>query len=209
METKKSIAFVKQFVLLLLLASIAQNVSAQKIWEVRKGSFRAQGNLAPGYLFSQKFFAAYVTGDMDLFIDDRFAVSGSCWISFAAAPKNTEGLLANHSIFGGVNYHFLKPKHFDPFIGITPGMALVKTAYKDNEGVLKKSKFSAAPLVSFDAGFNYYVGSIFHFFLKAQTVVGQTFGDAPSPNRLDELKLTAGLGFNFRAWKPKIKDNWK
>lgn len=206
MEKEKSIARV---VLLLVLCGIIQQAAAQKIWEVRKGCIRMQGNVAPGYLFSQKYLAAYVAGDMDLFLDDRTAFTGAVWVSFSTAKKNAEGLLANHSVFGGVNYHFLKPGRFDPYVGLTPGMALVQTAYRNSEGVLQKSAFSAAPLISLSAGCNYYVGLFFHFFLKAQGVVGQTFGNAPMPSRLDELKVTAGLGWNFRAWKPKKRDVWK
>lgn len=209
MEERQKANVVAVFCIAFLLLGFVQNLAAQKIWEVRKGCIRAQGNLAPGYLFSQKYFAAYVTGDMELFLDDRAAFTGAVWVSFSTKPKNKEGLTDNHSLFAGMDYHFLKPKRFDPYVGITPGVALVRAAYNNKEGVLTKSKFSAAPLISLAVGCNYYVGSFFHFFVKVQGVAGQTFGNAPSPSRLDELKMTAGLGWNIRAWKPKKTDEWK
>ncbi|MEZ4929070.1 MAG: hypothetical protein R2777_03555 [Chitinophagales bacterium] len=209
METREKTNVIIALCTVFLLQFFVPHINAQKIWEVRKGTIRAQGNLAPGYLFSQKYFAAYVTGDMDLFLDDRAAFTGSVWVSFNTAPENKEGLRANHSLFGGMNYHFLKPQRFDPYVGLTPGVALVRSAYYDDSYTLTKSNFSIAPLISLSTGFNYYVGSFFHFFVKAQGVVGQTFGNAPSPSRLDELKVTLGLGWNFRAWKPKKTDVWK
>lgn len=209
MEEKHKTNVVALFCITFLLLGFFQKTTAQKIWEVRKGCIRAQGNLAPGYLFSQKYFAAYVTGDIELFLDDCAAFTGAVWVSFNTKPKNKEGITANHSLFAGMDYHFLKPKKFDPYIGITPGVAMVRTAYNNKDNILIKSNFAAAPLISIAAGCNYYVGSFFHFFVKVQGVTGQTFSNSPTPTRIDELKLTAGLGWNIRAWKPKKTDEWK
>ena len=198
--------------LIVLCASVAllpTEGAAQKIWETRKGCLRAQGNLAPGYLFSQKFLAAYITGEAELFLDDRTALNGAVWVSFVTNRKDAVGITANHALFTGINYHFLKPGRFDPFIGLSPGMGLAQAAYRDEEGVLKRSKFSPIPLIGASAGCNYYVGWFFHFFVKVQGVAGQMFGDLPTPVRVDELKITAGLGWNIRAWKPKKRDVWK
>lgn len=192
--------------LLLLSAMIATNVQAQKIWEQRKGCIRAQGNLAPGYLFSQKSASAYVAGDVDLFFDNKVSFTGSAFYSFALNRRTETGLKANHAIFAGLHYHFLKPGRFDPYIGLTPGVGIVQAAYKEND-LLKRSRFAAAPLISADIGFNYYIGSIFHIFVKVQGVTGQMLGTTPTPQRLDELKCMAGLGWNIRAWKPSKKDN--
>jgi hypothetical protein len=193
--------------LMLLLSTLAFiQLPAQKIWEERKGCIRAQGNLAPGYLFSQKTASAYVNGDMDLFLDNKVSFTGSAWYSFALNRKNATGLKANHAVFGGFSYHFLKPSRWDPFIGLTPGMGIVQVDYKEGEEI-KHSPYQVAPLVSATLGCNYYIGWIFHVFVKVQAVTGQTFGALPTPTRLDELKFMAGLGWNLRLWKPKHKDN--
>lgn len=195
-------------ILLLLLSVITfTHLSAQKIWEQRKGCVRAQGNLAPGYLFSQKIASAYLQGDMDLFFDNRVSFTGSAFYSFALNRKNQTGVKANHAVFAGLNYHFLKPGRFDPYIGFTPGVGIVQAAYKHGEDI-RRSKYSAIPLVSATAGFNYYVGWVFHVFVRVQGVTGQMFGDMPAPVRVDELKCMAGLGWNLRLWKPKKPDNY-
>lgn len=196
-------------VLLLMLSALTFiNASGQKIWEQRKGCVRAQGNLAPGYLFSQKTASGYVNGDMDLFFDNRVSFTGSAWGSFALNRNNQTGVKANHAVFGGLNYHFLKPARFDPYIGFTPGLGIVQVAYKEGE-LIKRTPFAAVPLVSASIGFNYYVGWIFHVFVKVQGVTGQVFSTLPAPVRLDELKIMAGLGWNLRLWKPKKGDDYK
>ncbi|HLP50236.1 MAG TPA: hypothetical protein VK154_05090 [Chitinophagales bacterium] len=195
-------------ILILLLSALAfTQLPAQKIWEERKGCIRAQGNLAPGYLFSQKIASGYVAGDMDLFFDNRVSFTGAAWYSFALNRKNETGLKANHALFAGLNYHFLKPGRFDPYIGFTPGIGLVQATYEENDE-LRKSKLAVLPLVSASIGFNYYVGWIFHVFVKVQGVTGQVSGTLPAPVRVDELKCMAGLGWNLRIWKPKHKDTY-
>ncbi|MCX6199942.1 MAG: hypothetical protein NTY88_12100 [Bacteroidetes bacterium] len=159
-------------------------------------------------MFGQKAASAYLNGDIDVFVDDRVGVTGSAFYSFALNRNNQTGLKANHAVFFGINYHFLKPQRFDPFIGFTPGMGLVQAAYKDGD-VLKRTPYAAVPLLSAKIGFNYYVGSIFNFFAKVQGVTGQVVSTMPSAMRLDELKFMAGLGWNLRMWKPKVKDTWK
>jgi hypothetical protein len=87
-------------------------------------------------------------------------------------------------------------------------MGLVREAYNSGDG-LKLTPFSVVPLISAAVGCNYYVGSIFHFSIKIQGVTGQMFSTLPGAKRLDELKFTAGLGWNLRMWKPKKHDVWK
>jgi hypothetical protein len=192
METRKKILTV----LFLLAATIA---FSQPIVESRKGNIRAQGNIAGGYLFAQKAAGAYLTGDMDLFIDDHVSITGAGWYGFKTSD-NSNGLFRNHAVFGGFNFHPVKKGRWDPFIGLSPGVGFAEIKYLDDEGS-SKSTTGIAPLISGEIGCNYYVGSIFNLFVKTRLVTGQTRGNAPSPTRLDEVKITAGLGWNFRLWR--------
>ena len=193
---------------LLFISANAQKKEKMPIWEVRKGCLSFQGNLAPGYLFFQKDVTAYVNGDVECFVDDRTAVFGSLWASFNMG-NDPKGLFANHALFTGINYHFLKPQRIDPYIGLTPGIGLVRAGYSDSLGNLHKTDFTPIPLIAVAAGFNYYIGSVFHLFVKAQFTAGQIFSSLPVEKHVDELKITAGLGYNFRAWRPKARDKWK
>lgn len=196
METQKVIAG-------LLCVLFLQTTRAQSIIENRKGCLNSQGNLAAGYLFAQKQVGAYFVGESELFVDNRVSVAGAAWLSFATTRKDQPGLRANHSILWGFNYHFLKKGRWDPYIGFTPGLGIVRTQYLNDEGVLTRSSFAPVPLVSASLGCNFYVGSIFHFFAKVQGVSGQMLKEVPGPVRLEEIKCTVGLGWNLRLWKPK------
>lgn len=206
---KQQLLVITSIRLLLLLLSVLafSHLPAQKIWEERRGCIRSQGNLAPGYMFQQKNVSAYLDGDMEIFPINQLGVIGSAWCSFATTKKDHPGIKANHAVFFGANYHFLKPRRWDPFIGLTPGVGLVQAAYKSGDE-LKRTPYSLAPLFSAQIGCNFYVGSIFHFFVKMQAVAGQMFSTLPVPQRLDELKFMAGLGWNLRMWKPEHKDNY-
>ncbi len=188
--------------LILMIAFICNALQAQKIWEERTGCAIAQGDLAPGYLFAQKTVSAYLDGDAALFLDNNFAVEGALWCSFATAAAGPTGIKRNEALFWGAEYHFLKPSRWDPFVSFTPGVGLVQVAYAE-EGVIKNTPYTPVPLASAAFGCNYYVGSIFHFFVKVQGVVGQVSSTLPKTQRLDELKFTGGLAFNLRFWKPK------
>lgn len=197
METKSIITFA-------LTLSLSHHFAfAQPIVEQRKGNIRSQGNIAATYLFEQKTFVPYLTGDMDLFFDNHVALAGSVWVSLPIG-KIKSGLKQNHAIFGGVNYHPLKKGRWDPFIGLTPGIGLVQAENKNGD-LVTRTRLSPVPLVSASVGCNYYIGSIFNFFVKAQGVSGQFFKLKHQANRLDDLRFTAGLGWNFRIWKPKVR----
>ena len=214
METrKKEVGFCSRIMTvrtgcILIFACMFMQLHAQTIWQERKGTMSFQGDLAPGYLFSEKTLTAYADGDVELFLDDRVGFTGALWASFPTTRKDQPGIKANHALFWGANYHFLKPSRWDPYIGFTPGFGLVREAFTQNDQ-LTRTPFSIAPLVSASVGCNYYVGSIFHFFVQIQAVEGQILSTLPSARRLDELKFMAGLGWNFRLWKPKHHDVWK
>lgn len=195
--------FNKSLLMFIAISFMGGSVFAQKIWEERTGCVISQGDLAPGYLFSSKRVTAYVDGDVALFFDNRFAMEGAIWASFATASQGLTGVRKNEAVFWGAEYHFLKPSRWDPFVSLTPGAGLVQVAYYNTEGVLKYTPYTVVPLGSLSVGCNYYVGSIFHFFLKLQGVVGQVSSTLPYTQRLDELKFTGGLAYNIRLWKPK------
>lgn len=192
-------------VILITVFLISTLVSqSQSVKFDRTGIIRAQANLASGYLFAQKEFGAYVCGDIDVYVSPRVSVTGEGWYGFNF-HSNDAGLRDNHSLFFGLNYHFIDHEKWDPYIGLSPGAGFVTTGYNDSLSVLRQSRLMGAPLVSLTAGCNWYVGSIFHFFLKIRFVTGQVMGDPPTPTRLEELKISGGLGWNLKCWNKKKK----
>lgn len=198
--------FLRLFAILIFSTVFSENLEAQDIVESRRGYISAQGNLAPGYMFQSKEMMAYVGGDVEIFPADKFGVMGSSIISFSTKHQDEMGILQNHGIFFGGNYHFRKLGQFDPYVGFAPGIGLVQVAYAE-DGELFKTSANAVPLASALIGFNFYIGSVFHFFLRMQAVSGEVFSTLPSPMRLDELKIMGGLGWNLRVWKPQSEEN--
>lgn len=176
---------------------------AQRIWIERKGCFRSQGNLGGGYLFKQKAISGYLNGEMELFLDERFSYTGAISYSFLMLKENQVGIQKNHAVYSGANFHFIKAHRCDPFIGLTPGIGMVKVAYREGEQI-KSTPYTLVPLLSAQVGCNFYIASFLNFFLKVQGITGQVFSTLPAPQRLDELKFMGGMGIHFRAWKPKI-----
>lgn len=192
METKKLIVLP----LLFLVCSVSAQVPFA---QSRTGFIRAQGNLAGGYLFAQKSYAAFVTADVDVYLSERVSVAGEAWYSFALSDGP---LRHNHSLFGGFNCHLTKKGAWDPYIGFSPGLGLVAVRYETGDTRVV-SPVTPVPLVGITAGCNRYLGSVFHLFLKVRWANGQMTGAPPFRTPLHELKITAGLGWNIRAWLPK------
>jgi hypothetical protein len=89
----------------------------------------------------------------------------------------------------------MKPNRFDPYIGLTPGISLVRVRFNGNERI-ESTPLSVVPVMSAQLGFNFYVGSIFNFFAKVQGIKGQFFSILPKPKNIDEIRIMAGLGWN-------------
>jgi hypothetical protein len=99
----------------------------------------------------------------------------------------------NHSVFFGANYHFIKSNH-DFYLGIQPGVAY--TQVKMLRG-MDEQYASTNPLFSSVVGYNFYVNSIFHFFVQTRLILGEHLtNDVKS---LNEMRFSAGLGFNLNA----------
>lgn len=198
---------IKKTLLIIAVVLSAGSIHAQTEKFDRTGIIRAQANISGGYLFQQREFGAYVSGDIDVYVAPKVSVTGEGWygINIHTGEKGIQG---NHALFSGINYHFIRHKHWDPYIGFSPGAGFVVMGYDDSLSTLRQSRVMAAPLVSVTAGCNWYVGTVFHFFVKLRFVSGQVMGDPPTPTRLEELKLSAGLGWNIRAWNRKKGQKW-
>lgn len=202
MEIKK----IKKVSSVILAICVAYVGYAQTEKFDRTGTIRAQGNLASGYLFNQKEFGAYIVANVDVYVAPKVSIMGEGWYGFNLHNDQT-GIRGNHAVFAGINYHFIRHKNWDPYIGFSPGVGMVVAGYADSMA-LRQSRLMVGPLLSLDAGCNWYIGAIFNIFINLRFVSGQVMGEPPTATRLEELKLSAGLGWNFRAWKRKKGQKW-
>lgn len=197
MEEKKKIATA----LLVIVACIA-NITAQKDSVPKTGMLRAQANISGGYLFSQKKYAPYISGNADYYINESFSVTGEIWGSFDIIPETETGLRKNYAAFLGLNYHPVKFSRWDPYVGFSAGASLhTVNFYVDT--LIRESPVQFSPVIGVTAGLNYYVGSIFHFFVQCKFVAGGSNSSAYGRTYLEELKFSGGLGWNFTPRKKK------
>jgi hypothetical protein len=113
---------------------------------------------------------------------------------FLANLTGNTSITSYHSVLWGMNYHFLEHNQLDPFVGMEPGFGFV-----DGTRLIgsKPNAFETIPLITFTAGTNFYVGSIFHFFIKVRYLQGQSLSATDYHLSLSEFRFMGGLGWNL------------
>jgi len=165
---------------------------------VKKYLLRTQGNLSVGYMVKQKTVPAYIGGDFDYFIDERVSWYGEGSF-FVTGTSDEVGykIKHNHAILSGVNIHLTANKRFDPYIGINPGIMISQFGSTNIIIGPQYTKVGVSPVFSAAVGINYYVGSIFNFFVRARYIQGQFFANSMERIPLSEFRFSAGLGWNW------------
>ena len=186
---------------LVMLALVLMGIAAQAQDNntfVKKYLLRTQGNLSVGYMVKQKTVPAYIGGDFDYFIDERVSWYGEGSF-FVTGTSDEVGykIKHNHAILTGVNIHLTKEKRFDPYIGINPGIMISQFGSTDMIIGPQYTKVGVSPVFSAAVGINYYVGSIFNFFVRARYIQGQFFANSMERIPLSEFRFSAGLGWNW------------
>jgi hypothetical protein len=195
MEKKKIIGAIMVFVI------CTGNMLAQKDSVPKTGMLRAQANISGGYLFSQKKYAPYISANIDYYINNNFSITSEAWVSFDIINMENIGLRKNYSLFLGLNYHPVKFSRWDPYIGFSAGGGIHTVNYFQDT-LIRESPIQFTPLVGVTAGCNYYIGSVFHFFVQAKFVAGGSNSSQYGRTYLEEIKFSGGLGWNFT---PRIK----
>ncbi len=186
---------------LVMLALVLMGLAAQAQDNnafVKKYLLRTQGNLSVGYMVKQKTVPAYIGGDFDYFIDERVSWYGEGSF-FVTGTSDEVGykIKHNHAILSGVNIHLTANKRFDPYIGINPGIMISQFGSTNIIIGPQYTKVGVSPVFSAAVGINYYVGSIFNFFVRARYIQGRFFANSMERIPLSEFRFSAGLGWNW------------
>jgi hypothetical protein len=197
----------KRLIVLLfaLISGMAANAQDDNKPFIKKYLLRTQGNLSLGYMTKQKIVPAYIGGDFDFFFDEKvsFYGEGSFFIT-ATSDEVGYKMKHNHAILSGINIHLTSQKRFDPYIGINPGIMFSQFGPVGDVNIglynppfTQNTKLGVSPIFSTAVGFNYYVGSIFNFFVRVRYIQGQFFGTSMERIPLSEFRFSAGLGWNW------------
>ena len=177
------------FLAAMLILVISSN--AQTEFNKRHG-VRLMGTLSPGYMLGLKEAVVSLSGSWSYYLSEHVSVHGE-GSYFLTSLNDFSRVSSNHSLLGGLNYHFKANTRFDPFLGMQPGAGF----FTREGGKLVQYKTEVVPVISFVAGMNYYVGSIFNFFVHLLYLQSQSLEHLPVKMPLSEIRLMAGLGFNF------------
>ena len=182
-----------------LFTFLCQQSHAQDSSTIRPGLLSTQLTISPSHMFCDNQTYMYLHGAFEGYLSKKVSVTGEVYYNVASSSgKNTFDY--NHSLFFGTSYHFTHLDN-DLFVGIQPGISLTKINAKANN--IASSDFGVDPLVSAVVGYNYFAGSIFHFFLQSRYVLGDHNYNVHKS--LSEIRFSAGLGFNINTGKRRKK----
>lgn len=148
----------------------------------------------------------YIHATAEYYWDERFSTRSD--IYFLVNKDDAQGgIKHNHGFQVGFSTHLIKGSNIDPFIGIRGGLNYTQVQRMNlTDGVTTAVDYPMpahidptwAPVI----GCNFYGERIFHFFVEAAYMMG-TYRPAYAPQfSLEEVRVSAGLGWNFSFYKP-------
>ena len=187
------------FTAVLLFILFGQNTHAQDSSTIRSGLLTAKLTLSPSHMYCDNQTYIYLHGAFEAYLSKKISVTGEVYYNVGEGNGNNT-FDYNHSLFFGSSYHFTHLDN-DLYVGIQPGISLTKINAKANN--IANADFGVDPLVSAVVGYNYFAGSIFHFFLTSRYILGDHHYNVHKS--LSEIRLSAGLGFNINTGKRRTK----
>lgn len=161
---------------------------------IRPGLIRATATLSPSYMFGNKQTFFYLHGNLEGYLTNSISAVGEGYAYLGNQSSDLSQIAYNHSLFFGISKHLVSKQH-DAYIGIQPGISFTKMDAENNQ--LNTSRLGVNPLVSAVLGYNFYVNSVFHFFMQTRIIGGQHVYD--KAQNLAEFRFSAGLGFHLQT----------
>ncbi|HEU4717509.1 MAG TPA: hypothetical protein VFU15_06740 [Bacteroidia bacterium] len=165
-------------------------------WSVTAKSGNNSGSIAGGRT------NVYLHGTVEYYFDERFSMRGDGYY-FVNKMKTPGGMKNNHTLEVGGSWHLWKGSMIDPFIGLGAGISYVQIQPADITNgaglVLKNYAYPAHldPVWGPRAGVNFFSAKVFHFFVEAQYVMGSYRPSEGPILSLNEVRVSAGLGWNW------------
>ncbi len=194
---KKSIL---KFLFVLFLPNMIVAQQADKISLINK-LVVCQATISPGYMFYKGgLWNSYFHATLEWGFDNRVSIR-SDGSYFFTTQGDYKPLKANHSLLLGAFYHFPKDKS-DFYFGLQPGVACVQqNAYTYNDSIISNPRLKIAPIMTATIGANYFFWKYMNMFAAVKFVHGYHISDYGNSIPLDELRISAGLGWHFQFKK--------
>jgi hypothetical protein len=167
--------------------------SAQEMF-IRAGTLKASATISPSLMLNRSIQNVYINGFVAYQLDERLSLRGETFYYINGAADAATDILYNGAIhtYFGVFYH-ARIGNWDNYLGFQPGLSVTS--------IPLKSGSSAGPSFAAKAGTAYYVWKYFHFFAELTYMNNNVRGIPGGTMRMDELMLSAGLGFHINTRK--------
>lgn len=204
----KKIFFSSLLLCVCFCAVLAQSDNTRERF-IHRGLFRAMGTLSSGVMFKENVTNIYLHGNIEYYVSDNVSLRGDgFW--YVNSLEDFPPFEYNHSVLSGASYHFRTKSHFDPYLGLAPGVSIAKRMLVSNNIFCdpgpcpgyENIRQGIDPLISSTVGFNFYFQRWFHLFMEARYIYGRHLVDF-SPLSLSELRFSFGLGWNINFIKKK------
>jgi hypothetical protein len=170
---------------------------------IRKGILRAAGTFAFGTIPENNITDAYLTGNLEYYAEKKISIRGDVYY-FLNSTHNIFN--KNDALYFGAYYHIPTNSHFDPVIGLQPGISYTQVLVSDNSGYggVYPDVATICPLASAVVGFNLFGEKWFHIQLNVRYTIGEHLTVADETN-ISELSINFGLGFNLNLLSTHAK----
>ena len=161
-----------------------------------RGLLRAAGTFAFGSMPESSIYNAYLTGNIEYYADQKISVRGDAYYFLNSLSQNSP-LKKNDALYYGAFYHFPTHSHFDPTIGLEPGISYTQMIVDGTPDVA-----TICPLASAVVGFNFFGEKWFHIQINVRYAIGEHLTAADETN-ISEISFNFGLGFNLDVLSKK------
>jgi len=189
MESSKIIALLF-FIAINVVGLQAQNHQLKE----RKHLLKTSATISPGFLLQESPTNIYLHGFLEYYLSNKISLRGDAF--YYINQHTTPFFKQNHSISWGGLYHFVEGK-FDPYIGLQPGINITSIYFFTDDEILA-SDTNVVPILSINAGANYFISKYFHVFFSTTYIHGK-YLNIFTQNALNEIRLSFGLGFNLQV----------
>lgn len=174
---------------LLVCMTLVVRASAQQVeLGERQGLLQATGSLYPGWMLNHNVRNNYAGGHFAYYFDDHYSFRGE-FLGYVDAQTDEKYIKKHLQVQAGFGRHF-PVKRWDPFVYAQMGLAGIELQ-GSTEAFLR-------PNVGLVAGMNYNVSRFFYFYAECTFI---HMKDPERINNLDQLLVTAGLGFQLPTKK--------
>ncbi len=197
---------------LLMIFALSHFANAQKK-DTATGLNRVlmmQATISPGYWFAEKKWNSYFNATLEWCFDKRVSIRANGFYYFTTQNVAIPKFKMNHNLFLGAFYHYPKNK-FDFYFGIEPGCAMIlQRTYSTSvlgaeparDTTINDPPIKFTPIMSASCGINFFFWKYMNIFAALKVVHGNYIPPYGKKISLDELRISAGIGFHVRFSKP-------